>query len=580
MPQYDDPALTPAERDTGMTTNESDMNLDTNSEEYTGGSGKKTSLFGKLKDKTKNKVSQIKSKVGKKKSGGTPSDGSIESDSPAESHENDDERDPDEDEGEEEETSTDLPTGAEDAPPAPTTPSNTEPTTAPDSTIESTPQNVDDFGSGQPEPKPEAETPPESTPRSLEPEEKLSGTDTTATEDPAAPSSGQSETSGYPESDEPPKAGGGDKFEDVNAENQDSSAAQQPQDAALDQDSSGATPAENQSYTDKAARGAQGLRDAAYGTAGAAAGALGYDKLTESGKTDQDTNTPQDDTPGVQEKAQDLGQQAFHGASDAANTVGDKANEGVTQAQESSPDVPASATEAGNQAKDAVAGKSDQLNNATGDSQTYTDKAVETAAAVTGAAAATVGLDKASDGTSVADKTKGYVNSAIDNTKGYAQAATDKSKESGITQGTTGSVIDSTKDKIASATGAVQDAAQSTYDSSKDYVQSATDTSKDYASRTADQAAAARDTAVDKVTPKDEHKALADKVTDTISNLPAQVKDSVTGAVQGVTSPSGAQDDPHKEAGLLGRFTDLLFGKKPENATETTGETTAAVEGQ
>jgi hypothetical protein len=91
-----------------MTTNESDMNLDTNSEEYTGGSGKKTSLFGKLKDKTKNKVSQIKSKVGKKKSGGTPSDGSIESDSPAESHENDDERGPDEDEGEEEETSTDV----------------------------------------------------------------------------------------------------------------------------------------------------------------------------------------------------------------------------------------------------------------------------------------------------------------------------------------------------------------------------------------------------------------------------------------------------------------------------------------
>lgn len=130
----------------------------------------------------------------------------------------------------------------------------------------------------------------------------------------------------------------------MNAENQDSSAAQQPQDAAVDQDSSGAIPAENQSYTDKAARGAQGLRDAAYGTAGAAAGAVGYDKLTESGKTDQDTNTTQDDTPGVQEKAQDLGQQVSQGASDAANTVGDKAKEGVTQAQESSPDVPASAT--------------------------------------------------------------------------------------------------------------------------------------------------------------------------------------------------------------------------------------------
>lgn len=262
--------------------------------------------------------------------------------------------------------------------------------------------------------------------------------------------------------------------------------------------------------------------------------------------------------------------------------------------------------------------KADQLNNATGDSQTYTEKAAETTAAVTGGIAATLGLDKssnASDGTSIADKSKGYLNSAVETTKAFTQPAAEKSKEvvgtgTGSVQDTAGSAADTTKDgagsvadttkeKLASATGAVQDTAQSTVDSSKGYVQTATnsaqsygqkavdatknytqsgtDISKDYASKVADQAAGARDATVDTVTPKDEHKALSDHVTTTIGNIPTQIKDSVLSTVQGTSPPATAhQNDSPKENGLLGRFTDLIFGKKlPEHdeSEKTTTET-------
>jgi hypothetical protein len=123
---------------------------------------------------------------------------------------------------------------------------------------------------------------------------------------------GQSGISGYPVSDKPAKLEGGQKFED--------DSTIQPQDGSLDQDSS-ATPQddEDKSFTDKGTGGAQGLKDAAYGTAGAAAGALGYDKLTGSENTPRNTvNTSQDEVSGLQENAQDHGQQASDQDSSAA----------------------------------------------------------------------------------------------------------------------------------------------------------------------------------------------------------------------------------------------------------------------
>ncbi len=127
---------------------------------------------------------------------------------------------------------------------------------------------------------------------------------------------------------------------------QDSNAtAQDLEQQPSDQDSSATAEDKDQSYTDKAAGGWQGLKDAAYGTVGAAAGAVGYDKLTESGNTPQSNDASQDDdTLGVQEKAEPLRQQPSNSVTDTANTVSDKAHEGVAQTQEGSPDVPSSAT--------------------------------------------------------------------------------------------------------------------------------------------------------------------------------------------------------------------------------------------
>ncbi len=261
------------------------MDLDPNSAEDQGENhpGKKTSFFGKLKDKTRDKVSKIKSRVTKKKSGGSAGDGSTPSESPSESHDNDEAGPDDNDEEEEEEDhSKEVPSAApefvlncsfvetildvvnsrleklsgspgrsypvmlflqlpasdeHEPPPAPTTPSITEPETAPASTpLESEEEgqtksaqeftpSVDEVSNGQPEhetqtpppetsfgsdqleepepqtppesfesdqPEPDTQTvlPPESTTRSFEPATKLGDVDTTASEDPAVPSSG------------------------------------------------------------------------------------------------------------------------------------------------------------------------------------------------------------------------------------------------------------------------------------------------------------------------------------------------------------------------------------------------------
>jgi len=231
-------------------------------------------------------VSKFKSKVTRKKSGGSAGDGTTPSESPSESHENDeagpDDNDAEDEEEEEEDHSKEVPSAApgfvlncsfveiildvvdsrleklpgtpsrsypiilflqlpasdeHEPPPAPTTPSITEPETVPASTPleaeeegqtksaqEFTP-SVDEVSSGQPEhetqtpppetsfgsddleepepqtppesfesdqPEPDTQTalPPESTTRSFEPATKLGDVDTTASEDPPVPSSG------------------------------------------------------------------------------------------------------------------------------------------------------------------------------------------------------------------------------------------------------------------------------------------------------------------------------------------------------------------------------------------------------
>ncbi len=373
---------------TGMTTKESEMNdLDPNcgleyhqqGQDQNGSSspGKKTSLFGRIKDRTRNKVSQIKSKVGMKMSGSTPSE-SLEQDQGVAA---------DDDKSVEEEEDTTKEDVEDTSPPAPTTPSsNTEQETAPAST---------EFSAGvqedQAKPELETHTPPQM------------------------------------------------------------------------QDSNGATQGDDQSHdiVNKAAGGAHGLKDAAYGNVAPAAAAVGYEKLlTGSGKkTPQDSNIPNDDddTSGSQEKAQEFG----HSSPDDSH---DETIDGVNSA----------------------------VGNTTAYTQAATDKTKEEAAAGVG------------NGTT--DDTTGPV--AADTTKDCA-----------------GAVADTAKDQSASATGDID--GSTTDESSEGHVQAATDSAK-----------------------KDGQQAV----------------DS--------TAASSAQDDPQKEVGFLGRFSDLIFGKKlPEHETATDTDT-------
>ncbi len=377
---------------TGMTTKESEMNdLDPNcgleyhhegqDQNSSSSPGKKTSLFGRIKDKTRNKVSQMKSKVGMKMSGSTPSD-SLEQDQGVAA---------DDDKSVEEEEDTTKEDVEDTSPRAPTTPSsNTEQETAPAST---------ELGAGVQEDQSEDQAKPEletHTPQQM-------------------------------------------------------------------QDSNGATQGEDQSHdtVNKAAGGAHGLKDAAYGTVAAPAAAVGYDKLlTGSGKkTPQDSNIPNDDddTSGSQEKAQENG----HSTPDASH---DETIDGVNSA----------------------------VGNTTAYTQAATDNTKEEAA-------------------------PGVGNGTTDGTTGPVAADT--------TKDSTGSVADTAKDQSASATGDID--GSTTDESSEGHVQAATDSAK-----------------------KDGQ----------------QADDS--------TAASSAQDDPQKEVGFLGRFTDLIFGKKlPEHETATTTDT-------
>jgi hypothetical protein len=382
---------------TGMTTKESEMNdLDPNcgleyhhegqDQNSSSSPGKKTSLFGRIKDKTRNKVSQMKSKVGMKMSGSTPSD-SLEQDQGVAA---------DDDKSVEEEEDTTKEDVEDTSPRTPTTPSsNTEQETAPASTESGAGVQEDQ---SEDQAKPELET---HTPQQM-------------------------------------------------------------------QDSNGATQGEDQSHdtVNKAAGGAHGLKDAAYGTVAPAAAAVGYDKLlTGSGKkTPQDSNIPNDDddTSGSQEKAQENG----HSSPDASH---DETKDGV--------------------------------NSAVGNNTAYTQAA------------------------------PGVGNGTTDGTTGPVAADT--------TKDSAGPVADTAKDQSASATGNID--GSTTDETSEGHVQAATDSAK-----------------------KDGQ----------------QADDS--------TAASSAQDDPQKEVGFLGRFTDLIFGKKlPEHETatttdtdtETTGGKTTGVEG-
>jgi hypothetical protein len=189
----------------------------------------------------------------------------------------------------------------------------------------------------------------------------------------------------------------------------------------------------------------------------------------------QGGNTPDepsyDENPSVTDKGKDAlagalgypeddGNRGYDAAGDATNTAADTANQGyektkdaLTPDSESGyPDAPGSATETAYQAKDNVVGKANDLNNATDDSETYTQKAANTAYAAKDRAADTLGLNQPSEGPSVVDKAKDQAFGAgADTSKDYAGSAAD------TTNDYAGSAADTTKDYAGSAADTTND---------------------------------------------------------------------------------------------------------------------------
>ena len=143
----------------------------------------------------------------------------------------------------------------------------------------------------------------------------------------------------------------------------------------------------------------------------------------------------------------------------SANDYGNKGNDTAQDTGSDYPDVSGSVGEAAYQAKDNVQEKAAGLNNATDDSETYTQKAANTAYAVKDKAADTLGLNQPSEGPSVVDQTKDYSGSASDTTKDQAYQAKDAAAEytGAAAEDYAGSAADTTQDTLGSASDTTRD---------------------------------------------------------------------------------------------------------------------------
>jgi hypothetical protein len=336
------------------------------------------------------------------------------------------------------------------------------------------------------------------------------------------------------------------------------------------------------SATDKASEVSEGAKDAMYGGAAATAGALGVDAMSKDDHPDEKpvTEKASDASSDAAGKTEELGRGGYNRAGEAKDTVAEKGSEVADQTKD-----------AAYETKDAAQSKAADLNDATDDSQTYTEKASNAATATKDTVADKLGMNQPSEGPSVVDKAKGYFGSAVDTTKektgmnqpsegpslmdkakGYFGSTVDTTKEktgTGVdtTKEKTGTGVDTTKDYAAGAKDTTMDTTGSAADTTKDYAssaydktanaaQGATDTTKDYATR-------AKDTVADATTPKDEHKALSEKITDSLSGLTAPAN-----------TPTGAAND-ETNPGILGKLTGMLgyAQKAPEGHPHDAGVT-------
>lgn len=599
------------------------------------GSNKKPSLFGKLKDKTRKAGSKIKSKVKKNHDDGTPVD-----------HDGEDEEDTASDEGQ-------------------------SPTSSP---VTSTPRDYGSEPSRFSGAKDQTETPDISGLNINEPSPA-----------PQEPSFGEPEHKSFNEPKPYESAPPQDSFQESPKESfqeppQESS--QEPPQESFQEPSREPSQesSEEPSVPEKASGTSQGAKDALYGGAAATAGALGYGAVKKHDEDKPVTEKASDATSDLGNKAGEVGDRGYDAATDTKDTVAeqtkdtfgfpggessptDKAAETTDAAQSKASETTDAAGSKAYEAKDAVAGKGADLNNATDDSETYTEKASKSAQAAKESAAGALGLDATSEGPSMVEKAKqtlGFdsvpsseeapavtdeakskaadttdaaqskasetadvaqskasettdaaqskaydtkdavqskaadVNNATDDSQTYtdkasnaAQSAKDSAAGAlGIGAASEGpSLVEKAKQAVGSDSQgpSVVDTAKnnlaSTVDTTKAYAANATGTAQDYATQT-------KDTAVDTATPKQEDKALSEKITETLGALPGKAQETAASVTQSAKSPTtttpgtltdapAAHSGEPASPGILGKLGGLFgYGAKaPEHHDTTTTPT-------
>jgi hypothetical protein len=324
------------------------------------------------------------------------------------------------------------------------------------------------------------------------------------------------------------------------------------------------------SVTEKAS---EVVNDAVPSGAGATAGALGVDESEEKPVTEKTTEATED----TGAKSEETGDRRYDAAKDGKDAAADKGSEAVDQMKETL--APSESTESkayeakdatepeametepaaeskAYEVKDAVQSKAADVNNATDDSESYTNEATNAAVGTKDAVDS-----KATDLNNATDDSETYTEKAaevVQPTSEESPSMMEKVKETlGMNAPSEGSsVVHQAKDQTAPTVESAKESAQGAFDATKGHV------------------VQAKDTVADTATPKQEDKALSEKITETLSALPAKASDTAAGVTQSAKSPTTttpgtlidapAAHSSEPAPGILGKIGGLFgYGAKP-----------------
>jgi hypothetical protein len=203
-----------------------------------------------------------------------------------------------------------------------------------------------------------------------------------------------------------------------------------------------------------------------------------------------------------------------------------------------------------------VESKAADLNNATDDSESYTDKASNAAVDANDA----VEL-KAADLNNATDDSETYTEKAANAVQPSSEESPSMMEKVKETLGMDvpsedSSVVDQAKDQTAPTVESAEESTQGALDATKGH------------------AAQAKDTVADAATPKQEDKALSEKITETLGALPDKASDTAASVTQSAkspttTTPGTLTDAPAAHSiepapGILGKIGGLFgYGAKP-----------------